>query len=63
MKQISIFFNKQISNIPDAEFKATVIRIVTRLEKSMENIRETLTAEIKELKNNQTEMKTAISDI
>ena len=35
-----------ISNMPDGEFKATIIRILAGLEKSMKNIRETLTAEI-----------------
>jgi len=36
--------------MPDAEFKATVISIIAGLEKSMEDIRETLTTDIKELK-------------
>ena len=49
--------------MPDGEFKAIVIRILAGLEKCMEDIRETLTAEIKELKNNQAEMKNAISEI
>ena len=42
-----------ISNIPDKEFKATLLRILAGLEKNMEDIRETLTAETKELKNKQ----------
>ena len=41
-----------ISNMLDREFKATIIRILTGLEKRMEGIRKTLTTEIKELKNN-----------
>ena len=41
-----------ISNMFDREFKATIIRILTGLEKRMEGIRKTLTTEIKELKNN-----------
>lgn len=40
-----------VSYMSDGEFTATVIRILARLEKSMEDIRETLTSEIKELKN------------
>ena len=52
-----------ISNMPDGEFKATIIRILSGLEKSMEDIRETLSAETKELKNNQEEMKNAITEI
>ena len=39
-----------ISNMPDGEFKATIIRILAGLEKNMEEIRETLTSEIKSQK-------------
>ena len=39
-----------ISNMPDGEFKATILRILTGLEKHMEDIRETLTMETKKLK-------------
>jgi len=42
-----------ISNMPDGEFKAMIIRILTGLEKRMEDISETSTIEIKELKKNQ----------
>ena len=42
----------------DGEFKATIIRILTGLEKRIEDIRETLTTQIKELQKNQSEMKT-----
>lgn len=37
--------------MPDADFKATIIKILLGLEKSMEVIRETLTTVIKELKH------------
>ena len=46
-----------ISNMPNGEFKAIIIKILAGFEKSMEDIRETLTSEIKELKNNQAGMK------
>ena len=39
--------------MPDGEFKATIKRILTGLEKRMEDISETLTTEIKDLKKNQ----------
>ena len=52
-----------ISNMSDPEFKATTIRILAGLDKSMEDIRETLTAEIKELKNNQANMKNAVTEV
>ena len=42
-----------ISNMPDGEFKATVIRILTGFDKRIEDISETLTTEIKELKKDQ----------
>jgi len=41
-----------ISNMSVGEFKAIIIRILTRLEKNMDDIRETLTTEIRELKIN-----------
>ena len=45
--------NTDISNMPDGEFKVTIIRIHTGLEERIEDISETLTTEIKEIKNNQ----------
>ena len=36
-----------VSNMPDSEFKATIIKILAGLEKSMEDTRESLTAEIR----------------
>jgi len=43
-----------ISDMPDGEFRQqSIIRILPRLEKRMEDFREALTTEIKELKNNQ----------
>jgi len=40
-----------ISNTPEPEFKITIRRRLAGLEKSIEDTRESLTAEIKELKN------------
>ena len=39
-----------ISNMPEGEFKATIIKILNGLEKIIEHIRKTLITEIKELK-------------
>ena len=50
-----------ISNMPELEFKTTIIRILAELEKNIEDIREALTAEIKELKTSQAEIKNAIT--
>ena len=44
-----------IRNMPDPEFKATIIRLAS-LEESMEDPRESLTTEIKDLKASQTTM-------
>ena len=52
-----------ISNMPDGEFKATIIRILTEIGKRMEDFRKILTTEIKELKKNQSKMKNAIKEI
>ena len=38
--------------MPDGEFKATIIRILTELEKRIEDISEAFATEIKQLKNN-----------
>jgi len=46
-----------ISNMPDPEFKATITRILAGLEKSREDTREPLTAEIKDLKPSQAKIK------
>ena len=54
--------NQNINNMPDAEFKAIVKRILAGLEKSMEDIKGTLTTEIREIKNNQSEMKNAATE-
>ena len=39
--------------MPDGDFKATIIKILTERWKRMEDIRETLATKIKGLKNNQ----------
>ena len=52
-----------ISSMPDGEFKATIIRILAGLEKRMETFREALGTQIKELRNNQPEMKNATTEI
>ena len=47
--------------MPEQEFKTTILRILARLEKSTEDTRESLTAEIKDLKSSQAEIKNAIT--
>ena len=41
-----------ISNMTDGEFKTSIIRIITRLEKRMDDCREALTIEIRVKKTN-----------
>ena len=45
------------SNMPDGEIKATSIWILTRFDKRIEDISETLTIKTKEFKKNLSEMK------
>ena len=51
-----------INNMPDGEFRGTIIRILAELYKRIEDFREALTAEIKELKN-ESEMKNTLTEI
>lgn len=62
--------NTDIGNMSDREFRMTIIKDLARLEKGMEDIRETLSGdikalsgEIKELKSNQVEIKKAIKEV
>ena len=48
--------------MPEPEFKA-IIRILAELEKSIEDTRESPTAEIKQLKTCQTKIKNAITEM
>ena len=46
-----------MSNMAEPEFKTAIIRILAGFEKSIQDTRESLTAEIKELKTSQAEIK------
>ena len=46
-----------LSNIAENEFKIIVIKLITGLEKSIEDIRESITTEIKGLRNSHEELK------
>ena len=50
-------------NISDTEFKVMVIKILTVLEKRMENVSETINKEIENIKKNQSEMKNSKTKI
>ena len=45
----------------DPEYKTTIIRILAGPEKSIEDTRESLTTEIKDLKTNQAEIRNVIT--
>ena len=47
--------------MPDGEFKATIVSMLTGFEKSREGISEAFTTGMKQLKRNQSEMKNAIN--
>lgn len=62
--------NTDIGNMSDLEFRMTILKVLAGLEKGMEDIRETLSrdikalsGEIKELKSNQVEIKKAINEV
>jgi len=52
-----------ISKMLELEFRIMIIKIIARLEKSIEDTRESLSGEIKELKSNQVEIKKAINEV
>ena len=49
-----------INNITEQEFRIIAIRLIAGLEKSIEDSRESIATEIKELKNSHEELKNAI---
>lgn len=51
-----------LSNMLDPEFKATIIKTLAALEKSIKDIKESLTAEVKDQKTSQAEIKNSITD-
>ena len=51
-----------ISKMLELEFRIMIIKILAGLEKSVEDTRESLSGEIKELKSNQVEIKRAINE-
>ena len=55
--------NTDISKRSEIQFKTTIIRILAWVEKSIEDIRESLSAEIKELKSSQAKIKNAITEM
>ena len=49
-----------INNISDQEFRIIVIRLIAGLEKSIEDSRESIVAEIKELRNSHDKLRNAM---
>ena len=54
---------RHISNRTEQEFRIIVITLIAGLEKGIEDSRESITAEIKELKNSHDELKNAINEV
>ena len=52
-----------VSNIAENEFKIIAIKLIAGLDKSIESSRESITTEIKGLRNSQEELKNAISEL
>ena len=54
---VRALINKNIGNITELEFRMMIIKVLAGLKKSMEDIRKSLSGEIKELKSNQVELR------
>ena len=54
---------KEISNMPDRKFEATIIKILSGLEKRVEDLNETFNTETENIKKNQSEMENPINEI
>ena len=60
---------EEISNLPEKELRITIVKMLWRLENRMEKIQEafntvnTITKDIKEIKNKQTEVNNTITEI
>lgn len=52
-----------LSKMPEPEFKTTIVRILAGLDKSINNTRESLTTEIKNLKTSLVKIKNAITEM
>ena len=52
-----------INNITEQEFRKIVIRLMAGLEKSIEDSRESIAAETKELKNSHDELKNVVNEV
>ena len=52
---------KQINNMPEKEFKVMIIKILTRLEKRVEELSEIFKKGTENTKRNQSELKNVIS--
>ena len=52
-----------VSKMSELEFRITIIKILAGLEKSIEDTRESLSGEIKELKSNQGKIRKAINEM
>ena len=52
-----------IKNITEQEFRITVIRLITGLEKIREDSRESIATEIKELKNSHDELRNVVNEV
>ena len=52
-----------INNMPDQEFKVMIIKILTGLEKRVEDLSETFNKETENIKKNQSEIKNSITEI
>ena len=55
--------NTDISKMSEPEFRIMIIRILAGVEKSIEDTRESLSTEIKELKSSQAKIKNVVTEM
>ena len=52
-----------MSNLPDKEFKATVIKMLNKLQRQMEEHSDNFSKELQNIKKNQSELKNTITEM
>ena len=63
METANELIKNDLSNVTENEFEIIVIKLITGLEKSIEGSRESITTEMKGLRNSQEELKSVINEL
>ena len=64
IRDIEIQINeKEISKLPEKEFRKMIVKIIKNFENKMEKMQESITKDLEELKNKHTEANNTITEI